>query len=253
MDQAVAEHILPRAFVFKMSYAGREGYGLFRWTDGGLDAAGHMIHVIHRQAHGDLYYNVRTLNPQDINTVWRSVETRKSHGNMTRSMRWRFTRDYIINTRGEDVRRYPVIEITSPSTVLVPCRTETFIPIVNPGPVPVPVPVQQAGHQAAQQAALEQLIAENPIVHTGPHNVPNAPKVYTIATIPQHAVRAFLRDAAMQEETCSITGEEIDVTNGAMTSCFHLFEKNAIATWLAMPNSQDKCPVCNCKCNSFTV
>jgi hypothetical protein len=57
----------------------------------------------------------------------------------------------------------------------------------------------------------------------------------------------------MQEETCSITGEEIDVTNGAMTSCFHIFEKNAIATWLAMPNSQDKCPVCNCKCNSFTV
>ena len=43
------------------------------------------------------------------------------------------------------------------------------------------------------------------------------------------------------------------VTNGAITSCFHLFEKNAILQWLLMPSSQDKCPVCNCPCNSFTL
>jgi hypothetical protein len=162
-------------------------------------------------------------------------------------MTWRLTRDYLINERGEGVRRYPVIEITSPSTVLVPCRTGTFIPIVNnPAPVTDPNPL------AAQQA-LQQLIAENPLPQTLPQTVLQTPKLYTIATIPQHAVRAFLRDAAMQEEVCSITGEEIDVTNGAITSCFHTFEKNAIATWLAMPNSRDKCPVCNSKCNSFTV
>ena len=57
----------------------------------------------------------------------------------------------------------------------------------------------------------------------------------------------------MTEEVCAITGEEIDVANGAVTSCFHLFEKNAIATWLAMPNSRDKCPVCNENCNSYTL
>ena len=246
--QAAPEDIFPRAFVIKMTFDQRQGYGLFRWTDGGLDQAGNTIHVIHRHTHGELYYNVRTLNPQDINTVWREVETRKSNGTVSRSMRWRFTRDYLINERGEDVRRYPVIEITSPSSTLVPCRAVTFIPIVN-NPAAVPVPLQQA----AQQAALEQLIDEYPVPHTGQHPALQPPKIYTIATIPQHAVRAFLRDAAMQQETCSITGEEIDVTNGAMTSCFHIFEKNAIATWLAMPNSRDKCPVCNCKCNSFTV
>jgi hypothetical protein len=89
--------------------------------------------------------------------------------------------------------------------------------------------------------------------------VPDLPLVPTIIQrhmihmIPQHAVRAFLRDAAMQEEICPITNEEIDVTNGAMTSCFHLFEKNAIATWLAMPNSEAKCPVCKNKCTTFTL
>ena len=190
--QAAPADILPRAFVFKTYYANREGYGLFRWTDGGLDQAGNRIHVIHRHTHGELYYNVRT--DTDVNRTWHTAETRKSHGTVTRSMMWRFTREYIINERGEDVRRYPVIEITSPSTVLVPCRTETFIPIVN-NPTPV-------GEQAAQLAALEQLIAENPLPQTGPQTAPNAPKLYTIATIPQHAVRAFLRDAAMQEEVC---------------------------------------------------
>ena len=230
---------LPQAFVIKMTFDRREGYGLFRWTNGGLDPDGNIIHVIHRHTHGDNYYNIRPDN--EVNTVWRMIESRKSNGTVCRSMRWRFTAYYLTHTRAGEVRRYPVIEITSPSTVLVPCRAATFIPIITPVANPAP-------------QALEQLVVENPVTapQTAPH-VPNAPKVYTIATIPQHAVRAFLRDAAMQEETCSITGEEIDVTNGAMTSCFHLFEKNAIATWLAMPNSQDKCPVCNCKCNSFTV
>jgi hypothetical protein len=88
--------------------------------------------------------------------------------------------------------------------------------------------------------------------------VPQAPvapvqKKYPITTIPQHIVMALLRDAAMQEEVCPITSEEIDVTNGAVTSCFHLFEKNAIMQWLLMPNSRDKCPVCNATCNSFTL
>jgi hypothetical protein len=95
-----------------------------------------------------------------------------------------------------------------------------------------------------------------------PINTPATPVVpilpiektkFPITTIPQHVVMALLRDAAMQEEVCPITSEEIDVTNGAVTSCFHLFEKNAIMQWLLMPNSRDKCPICNTQCNSFTL
>jgi hypothetical protein len=76
---------------------------------------------------------------------------------------------------------------------------------------------------------------------------------YKITTIPQHTVRALLRDAAMEEEVCPITSEEIDVTNGAVTSCFHLFEKNAIEKWLLLPNSRDKCPTCNTPCNYYIL
>jgi hypothetical protein len=71
--------------------------------------------------------------------------------------------------------------------------------------------------------------------------------------IPTHAVLALLRDAAIQGSTCPITTEEIDVSNGAVTSCFHLFEKNSIATWLASEKSKKQCPVCKKECRSFTL
>jgi hypothetical protein len=82
---------------------------------------------------------------------------------------------------------------------------------------------------------------------------PEGPPKYPIDTIPQHIIRALLRDAVMQEEICPITNMELDVSNGAVTSCFHLFNRDAICKWLSMPGSRDKCPVCNCPCNSYTL
>ena len=126
-----------------------------------------------------------------------------------------------------------------PGTTLPQIQTQSFIPITQP--------VQQANPvQPVPQLQLPANIAAM--------NIPrNIIKNFPITTIPQHIVMALLRDAAMQEEVCPITSEEIDVSNGAVTSCFHLFEKNAIMQWLLMPNSRDKCPVCNTQCNSFTL
>jgi len=229
---APVERTLPEYFVFKTTLGNHEGYALYRWTDAGNDNDNRRIHALRPFRHGDLYYTIRedTTLPVDYTTV----QTRKSQGNVVNSMKWKYTRSILIYSGTTGNRRYPVIHITNVSR-LPPHRSSSFIPIVTENPVQAPVaPVPNQVQVTNTQ-------------------VPNAPKVYPIPTIPQHAVRAFLRDAAMQEEICSITGDEIDITNGAMTSCFHLFEKNAIAMWLAMPNSRDKCPVCNAKCNMFTV
>lgn len=211
---------LPAIFAVSVSHLQRDGYALYSWENGGVDHQHKPIHVLRAQDHGDLFYDIRTiartLEPHQI-------ASKKRQGTTIYYPTWRHTTKFLV--RGH--RNYPILRIT-PALCLPTPRATSFIPIVNQPPV---------ANEVAQVA---------PVLAPGP-------KIYTIATIPQHAVRAFLRDAAMQEETCSITGEEIDIVNGAMTSCFHLFEKNAIATWLAMPASQDKCPVCNCKCNSFTV
>jgi hypothetical protein len=213
---------LPITFCVKTRMNGRNGYYLMRWSHGGLDPNGKIIHVIKPGKHYNRYYRIDTM----ARTMqWREVVSKKSSGNITRTFNWMFTNQRLIH----DDERIPVITITPISTSLPSMPTTSFIPITDP--------------------VLPQQFVEIPQL-----NLPvNLPKEYEIKTIPQHVIMALLRDAAMQEEVCPITSHEIDVTNGAVTSCFHLFEKDAIMRWLLMPNSRDKCPVCNTPCNSFTL
>jgi hypothetical protein len=226
---AQAPRPLPEAFVVRTYSGNRQGYALYRWTDSGDDANNRKIHALQQLNHRELYYII--VDDTSLPVDYTTVQTKKAQGNVVRAMKWKYTRKVLRYNGPQGNRRYPVIHITNQSTTLPAHHPSTFIPIVDDNNPPA---------QQAQQA------------QTAP-NAPNVPKVYPITTIPQHAIRAMLRDAAMQEESCPITGEDIDIVNGAITSCFHLFEKNAIATWLALPNSQDKCPVCNNKCNMFTV
>jgi hypothetical protein len=108
------------------------------------------------------------------------------------------------------------------STSLPTIQPRSFIPINTPAPPVAPIP-------------------------------PTVKTKYPITTIPQHIIAALLRDAAMHEETCPITTVDIDITNGAITSCFHLFEKTSIKHWLGLTTSQDKCPVCNTPCNLYSL
>ena len=231
----VAQRPLPEFFVIKMYLGNREGYALYRWTDGGNDNDNRQIHAIRSSRHGELYYTI--IQDITLPIEYTTVQSKKAQGNVVRPMTWKYTRSVLRYTGAHGNRLYPEIRITNMSSALPSVRSDTFIPLVNNNP-----PAQVQNVQNVQN-----------VPEVVPEVVPNVPKQYTITAIPQHAVRAFLRDAAMQEEVCSITGDEIDIVNGAMTSCFHLFEKNAIAMWLAMPNSRDKCPVCNSKCNMFTV
>ena len=224
---------LPEAFVIHTHSANRAGYALYRWTDAGVDNENRQIHAIRVMQHRELFYDVVTDTSLPLG--YRTVQCKKAQGNVVRGLHWAYTRK-VLNYEGpQGNRRYPEIHITNQSSTLPGFKPYSFIPITTAPVIPA-IPNAPALPGGPAAPAAPRLIQRN-----------------TIYTIPQHAVRAFLRDAAMQEEICPITNEEIDVTNGAMTSCFHLFEKNAIATWLAMPNSEAKCPVCKNKCTSFTL
>jgi len=221
---------LPITFCVKTMVNGRHGYYLLRWSHGGLDANNKIIHILKQANHHNNYYNISSTT----RTIrWNEIVTKKTSGTVTRSINWMYTNQRLTC----DDNRIPVIRITPMSTSLPVMKSYSFIPITVQPVQPVqPVPNLQLPVNIAQM------------------NIPqNTIKNFPITTIPQHIVMALLRDAAMQEEVCPITSEEIDVTNGAVTSCFHLFEKNAIMQWLLMPNSHDKCPVCNAQCNSFTL
>ena len=226
----VQEHQdLPITFCIKTRHQGRDGYYLMRWSHGGLDANGKIVHILKPANHHNRFYNISNMART---RRWNDIVSKKNSGTITRPARWMFTGSRL--TFEDD--RIPIIQITPMSTSLPQMKPYSFIPITQPV-------------QPVQAVPNLQLPA-----HIAQMNIPrNIIKNFPITTIPQHIVMALLRDAAMQEEVCPITSEEIDVGNGAVTSCFHLFEKNAIMQWLLMPNSRDKCPVCNAQCNSFTL
>jgi len=205
---------LPDTFAVHTSMNGREGYAVYCSN---LITGTYTLSV---GRHDNLYYNIITdiTLPLGYNTV----QSKKSHGTVTRPMNWAFTRE-VLKYNGIDgihgVRRYAIIKIISMSIIVPKFKTYSFIPIVAE-------PVQ-------------------PVQIVRPVNL--------IQVIPQHAVKALLTYAALEEDVCPITSNEIDVSNGAVTSCFHTFEKEALSKWLAMESSRDKCPVCNAKCKMYSI
>ena len=225
--------VLPQTFAVGRSLNGRNGYAILKWTDGGADPQNRTIHVLKGEKHNDHFYNViRNEFPTDS----RTIATKKSSGRNVRLVLWVHTKQSLQYVNGTTRRTYHIINI---GNVCIPAIKQwSFLPIVdNSAPQHLPQQPLQAPVQQHMQDAVPELRQLR----------------YVVSEIPQHAVRALLRDAVLNEEVCPITGEEIDVTNGAVTTCFHLFEKDAITKWLSMPNSRDKCPTCNANCNSYTL
>jgi hypothetical protein len=59
--------------------------------------------------------------------------------------------------------------------------------------------------------------------------------------IPQFVADIMKRDAISSKLTCPISLESLDLVPLSITSCFHLFQRDCIATWMERDNS---CPVC---------
>ena len=220
---------LPILFAILAKRGQTRGYYLVRWSHGGLDTANKIIHVLKPANHHNRFYNIHAFQRPGIR--WNNIVTKKNQGTMIRASKWKFVNERL-HSNGD---RIPVIRISPTSSTLPQMPSYAFVPITTNNNVQAPPVAPPVVPPAVPPVNL------------------TVTRKYPISTIPQHIVLSLLRDAVMQEEVCPITSENIDVANGAVTSCFHLFEKNAILQWLLMPSSQDKCPVCNCPCNSFTL
>lgn len=70
------------------------------------------------------------------------------------------------------------------------------------------------------------------------------------AKIPSHIVRGFVESAIHKKEVCPITLEAFVMGHVAMTSCGHLFNKEAL---IRMLESNTACPNCRCNIDSDLV
>jgi hypothetical protein len=150
------------------------------------------------------------------------VISKKNNGNITREMKWAFTMERLEH----DGDRIPILYIQRRNEVLSSFKSQSFIPITVPT-VPTVAPV-------APVAPVEK-------------------KKYTISSIPKHMIEAVLRDASTRGEVCPITYEPIDMISSAITSCFHVFDRESIDKWIKNPANGDKCPVCKSQCNVYAL
>jgi hypothetical protein len=83
---------------------------------------------------------------------------------------------------------------------------------------------------------------------------PRAPAPRPTATaapqIPTRVAEVLKRDAVAKGDSCPISMEDFTASSKvAITSCFHLFQEDALTTWL---QSHTACPLCK-EAVTFTV
>jgi hypothetical protein len=68
--------------------------------------------------------------------------------------------------------------------------------------------------------------------------------------LPKHVAEMIANDAVAREEVCPITMDPITLETCAVTSCFHVFERDALAMWHVANNT---CPVCKQGCSIAVI
>jgi hypothetical protein len=94
-----------------------------------------------------------------------------------------------------------------------------------------PAPQQQQPQQQPQQPQQQRLTNKTVV-------------------LPSRVLRIFLEDAINKGESCPITMDDINLETARVTSCFHIFQGNAIQKWL---ETSSECPVCKQSCHLIAM
>ena len=110
---------------------------------------------------------------------------------------------------------------------------------------PVPQGWKENGVRVTEERIrnVEQLLWTPPLPPPPP-----TPKVQ--GQLPKRIATLVAEDASRKNDVCAITMEPISLATAGVTSCYHVFDAEAITTWLA-DNSQ--CPQCREPCSVTLV
>lgn len=233
---------LPPSFCVETKIDDRNGYAYLRTTEQAVaqtegPEGPTTLFILNNKNHDNRYFRILNDNPHILQnrTTWRNTLTRKANGNMQRVARWMCTGVTLryTSSTGLDLD-YPVIKFRNTQAVMPVPSIRSFIPLINQPVAPALVPAQPV-----QPAPIPAIVMQ--------------PIIIGRDEIPQHAIKLILLGAIIEGETCPISTDEITIENGAITSCFHLFEKTALARWLQLPASRNMCPVCKDECNMYAM
>jgi hypothetical protein len=69
-----------------------------------------------------------------------------------------------------------------------------------------------------------------------------------VKPIPTYISEIIIENAINKKQTCPITLDEITKDSACVTSCFHVFDKEALTIWLKDKKNNSCCPLCKQKC-----
>ena len=173
------------------------------------------------------------INQSNITSLIHSVQVA---GTPVRQTLWWFTGDSL----WYDNHHFPVLDFQDRSAI--PFLFDTTATNDDVSWCIVRQIAQRRLRDGVEDRALEARVAR----------LPPVPLAATAATknLPQFVLRALLRDAETQSQTCPITQQKpAECGEVLFTSCYHWFEKTALETWLG---SSSDCPTCKAHV-SFTV
>ena len=99
----------------------------------------------------------------------------------------------------------------------------------------------RSGGGAQPSSRTPQIPAPQPTTHPSPLR-PSQLRPSQAAPLPKFVADALIAAAVASAATCPITMEPIEVTKATVTSCYHVFDATAIASWFAAGNTT--CPTC---------
>jgi hypothetical protein len=97
-------------------------------------------------------------------------------------------------------------------------------------------------HRAGAPVPAAQAITYRPTSHAIRPLVGSAT---AIIDLPHHVVRLIIDEAVKQQQTCSISFDNICSENACVTTCGHVFSKDSIKEWLKQNST---CPECRKPC-----
>lgn len=95
---------------------------------------------------------------------------------------------------------------------------------------------ERRARRAAAAAAAVAVPAPAPVPAPTPAPAPTP--------IPKFVADLLIADAVAKSATCPITMEPLKIDTAAVTTCFHIFDANAIASWLTSDAGNGACAVC---------
>jgi hypothetical protein len=93
------------------------------------------------------------------------------------------------------------------------------------------------------------LVPANPVNAVNPANPANPANIFMrLKPIPKRIAWLIAEDASKSNESCPILAEPISPLTSAVTSCFHVFDCEAINEWFVRNPVNTQCPVCREVC-----